>query len=379
MAKKVMLVFGTRPEAIKLAPLYWELKNDEDFSLITCVTAQHREMLDQVLDVFNIQPEIDLNLMSENQDLFNITSNVISSMKAIYHQYKPDYVIVHGDTSTTMASALAAFYLKIKVCHVEAGLRTNDIYSPFPEEINRQIVSRLSYLHFAPTNKNKEDLVSEGIKKDKIFVTGNTVIDSIMLNLKNLDSSKEKMVKVENIISKKISFDWKTKKFILITAHRRENFGKNFENIFNSIRELANKFPDVNFVYPVHPNPNVKNLAFKILDEISNVFLIDPMGYQEFTLLMKYCYFIMTDSGGIQEEAPSLGKPVLVMRDNTERPEAISAGTAKLVGSSVSSIIKEASSLISDKEAYEFMASKKNPYGDGTASKKILDQLKRIS
>ena len=379
MAKKVMLVFGTRPEAIKLAPLYWELKNDEDFSLITCVTAQHREMLDQVLDVFDMQPDIDLDLMSEDQDLFNITSNVISSMKAIYLQNKPDYVIVHGDTSTTMASALAAFYLKIKVCHVEAGLRTNDIYSPFPEEINRQIVSRLSYLHFAPTNKNKEDLVSEGIKKDKIFVTGNTVIDSIMLNLKNLDLSKEKMVKVENIISKKISFNWKTKKFILITAHRRENFGKNFENIFNSIRELDNKFPDVNFVYPVHPNPNVKNLAFKILDEISNVFLIDPMGYQEFTLLMKYCHFIMTDSGGIQEEAPSLGKPVLVMRDNTERPEAISAGTAKLVGSSVSSIIKEASSLISDKDAYEFMASKKNPYGDGTASKKILDQLKRIS
>ena len=203
MAKKVMLVFGTRPEAIKLAPLYWELKNDEDFSLITCVTAQHREMLDQVLDVFDMQPDIDLDLMSEDQDLFNITLNVISSMKAIYLQNKPDYVIVHGDTSTTMASALAAFYLKIKVCHVEAGLRTNDIYSPFPEEINRQIVSRLSYLHFAPTNKNKEDLVSEGIKKDKIFVTGNTVIDSIMLNLKNLDLSKEKMVKVENIISKK--------------------------------------------------------------------------------------------------------------------------------------------------------------------------------
>jgi UDP-N-acetylglucosamine 2-epimerase (non-hydrolysing) len=379
MVKKVMLVFGTRPEAIKLAPLYWELKNDKKFSILACVTAQHRDMLDQVLEVFEIQPDIDLDLMSENQDLFNITSNVISLMKDVYIKHKPDYVIVHGDTTTTMASALAAFYLKIKVCHVEAGLRTNNIYSPFPEEINRQIVSRLSYLHFAPTNKNKDDLINEGIKKDKIFVTGNTVIDSIKLNLKNLDISKEKMDKVEKIISKEISFDWKIKKFILITAHRRENFGKNFEEIFNSIKELAVKFRDINFVYPVHPNPNVKNLAFEILDGISNVFLTDPMGYQEFTLLMKYSYFIMTDSGGIQEEAPSLGKPVLVMRDNTERPEAISAGTAKLVGSSVSSIIKEASKLINDKNAYELMASKKNPYGDGTASKKILNQLKKIS
>jgi UDP-N-acetylglucosamine 2-epimerase (non-hydrolysing) len=379
MVKKVMLVFGTRPEAIKLAPLYWEIKKDKNFSLITCVTAQHREMLDQVLEVFDIDPDIDLDLMSENQDLFNITSNVISSMKEIYLQHKPDYVIVHGDTTTTMASALAAFYLKIKVCHVEAGLRTNDIYSPFPEEINRQIVSRLSYLHFAPTNKNKEDLVNEGIEEDKIFVTGNTVIDSIILNLKNLDLSKEKMKKIEEIISKNIPFDWKIKKFILITAHRRENFGKNFENIFNSVKKLANKYPDISFVYPVHPNPNVKNQAFEILDGLSNVFLIDPLGYQEFTLLMKYCYFIMTDSGGIQEEAPSLGKPVLVMRENTERREAITAGTAKLIGSSVSSIIDEASNLIDDKTAYQSMANKKNPYGDGTASTKILNQLKKIS
>ena len=378
MKNKVMLVFGTRPEAIKLAPLYWELKSSGCFEVTTCVTAQHRQMLYQVLNTFDIKPDIDLNLMLENQNLLNLTSNILLKMNTVLSNHRPNHLIVHGDTTTTMSSALAAFYLKINICHVEAGLRTYNLYSPFPEEANRQIVSRIANIHYAPTNKNKTDLISEGINENNIVVTGNTVIDALLLNLKNIDSSSIKKNKINKFLSSILGFNWNENKYILVTAHRRENFGENFRNIFKAIKELASKYPIIKFIYPVHPNPNVKHVAFEIFANISNIILINPLGYEEFSVLMKHCHFIMTDSGGIQEEAPSLGKPVLVFRNNTERPEAIFSGSAKLVGSSISNIINEASNLIDNRENYKLMTEIKNPYGDGTASKKIVEHLKKI-
>ena len=370
-----MLVFGTRPEAIKMAPLLKELEQSKCFEVVTCVTAQHRHLLDQVLEIFDIIPDIDLNLMSKNQDLFDITSKVLIEMKRVLSEHKPDLVLVHGDTTTAMVSALASFYMNIHVGHVEAGLRTHNIRSPFPEEVNRQIISKLARWHFAPTIKNKSDLISERIGEDNILVTGNTVIDAMRLNFRNTASS-EKINQINEFISQELPFDWQTEDYILVTCHRRENLGKSFEEILSSIKILATKFPNMAFVYPVHPNPKVKALAYNLLKEIKNVYLISPMSYQPFCVLMANCYIVMSDSGGIQEEAPSLGKPVLVLRDDTERPEAVEAGTAKLVGSSKETIVASVSDLIMNKVSYMSMSEAKNPFGNGTASKKITRFLK---
>jgi len=373
--KRIMLVFGTRPEAIKMAPLQKELEKSDFFEVITCVTAQHRQILDQVLEVFDIIPDIDLNLMSKDQDLYDVTSKVLISMRQVLSDYKPDLVLVHGDTTTTMASALAAFYMNIDVGHVEAGLRTHNIYSPFPEEANRQIVSRLARWHFAPTDKNKNDLISEGINEDHIVVTGNTVIDAMHLNFENMSISGT-LDHIHDLISQELHFSWQTEDYILITAHRRENIGDSFERIFNAIKDLAIAFKNIFFVYPVHPNPKVRDLAYSLLKDLENVYLINPMSYQPFCVLMANCYLVMTDSGGIQEEAPSLGKPVLVLRDNTERPEAVESGTAKLVGSSRNEIVASVSDLILNSDSYHSMSESVNPYGDGTASKRIIQFLK---
>ena len=378
MRKKIMLVFGTRPEAIKMAPLYNKLSNDSGFDLITCVTGQHRNLLDQVLNVFSIKADFDLNLMNENQDLFDITSKVVISMKNVLQDTRPDIVLVHGDTTTTMAAALAAFYMNIDVGHVEAGLRTHNLRSPFPEELNRQLVSKIANWHFAPTERNKNDLIAEGIDQDKIFVTGNTVIDALFLCLNNISKSKKLTKSVNTSLSKQIPFSFNIKNFILITAHRRENFGESFMNIFRAIKDLSINFKNMHFVYPVHPNPNVKDMAHEILSEIDNVHLIKPVSYEEFCILMKNCYLVITDSGGIQEEAPSIGKPVLVLRENTERPEAIVSGTARLVGSSRKKIVNNVTKLIKDKEDYNKMSNILNPYGDGTAAEKIIQKLKEI-
>ena len=372
--KKIILVFGTRPEAIKMAPLLIELKQSSFFEVITCVTAQHREMLDQVLEVFNIVPDIDLNLMAKDQDLYDITSKVLIAMKQVLIDYKPDLMLVHGDTTTTMASALAAFYMNIDIGHVEAGLRTHNICSPFPEEANRQIVSRLANWHFAPTDRNKQDLLSEGIHEDCTAVTGNTVIDAMQLNFKNMTISGA-LEHIHDLISQELSFSWQTEDYILITAHRRENIGNSFECIFNAIKDLSITFKNIYFVYPVHPNPKVRDLAFGILNDLENVYLISPMSYQPFCVLMANCFFVITDSGGIQEEAPSLGKPVLVLRDNTERPEAVASGTVKLVGSSRNEIVSSVSDLILNSKSYQSMSESVNPYGDGTASKRIIKFL----
>lgn len=373
--KKIMLVFGTRPEAIKMAPLVKEFKKSDCFEVITCVTAQHRQMLDQVLRTFDIIPDIDLNLMSKDQDLYDLTSKVLYSMKQVLADYRPDLVLVHGDTTTTMASTLAAFYMNIKVGHVEAGLRTYNLHSPFPEEANRQLVSRLATWHFAPTEKNKNDLLSEGINEDHIVVTGNTVIDAMNLNIKNISISGT-INSIKNQISEKLSFSWQSEDYILITAHRRENIGNNFEQIFEAIKDLAIKFKNIYFIYPVHPNPKVKDLACNLLKDLENVFLIGPLNYDHFCILMANCYLVMTDSGGIQEEAPGLGKPVVVLRENTERPEAVESGTAKLVGSTRSEIVAVISELISNRESYNSMSESINPFGDGTACKKIAQFLK---
>jgi len=367
--KKIMLVFGTRPEAIKMAPLQKELKKSEYFQVITCVTAQHRQILDQVLEIFDIVPDIDLNLMTKDQDLFDISSKVLISMRQILREYKPDLILVHGDTTTTMASALAAYYMNIDIGHVEAGLRTHNIYSPFPEEANRQIVSRLARWHFAPTDKNKNKLLSEGIAEDRIFVTGNTVIDAMHLNFENMAISGT-LENIHNKVSKELPFSWQTEVYILITVHRRENIAS-FEDIFNAIKDLAIEFKNIFFVYPGHPNPKVRDLAYSILKDIENVYLISPLSYQPFCVIMENCYMVVTDSGGIQEEAPSLGKPVLVLRENTERPEALESGTVKLVGSSRDEIVSSVSELILNGDTYYSMSKAINPYGDGKASKRI--------
>ena len=357
-----------------MAPLQKEFEKSESFQVITCVTAQHRDLLDQVLDIFGITPEVDLNLMSQNQDLFDITSKVLIQMKQVLAKVKPDLVLVHGDTTTAMASALAAFYVNIAVGHVEAGLRTNNMSSPFPEEANRQLISRLAKWHFAPTIKNKIDLISEGIDQKSISVTGNTVIDAMNLNFRNMKKYKT-FKQVNEILSEELPFAWQTQDYILITAHRRENIKHNFKEIFSAIHELAINFPTMSFVYPVHPNPKVRELADYLLKDLTNVYLINPLSYQPFSVLMKNCYLVMTDSGGIQEEAPSLGKPVLVLRENTERPEAVEAGTAKLVGISRKGIVASVSQLINSKDQYMAMSEATNPYGDGTASKKIIKFL----
>jgi UDP-N-acetylglucosamine 2-epimerase (non-hydrolysing) len=377
--KKIMLVFGTRPEAIKMSPLADKLKkNSEQFELKVCITSQHREMLDQVLKIFKINPDYDLDLMKQNQNLSDLTSLILKKMSSVFKDYKPDIVLVHGDTTTTLGTSIAAFYASIPVGHVEAGLRTQNLNAPFPEEFNRQIVSKIAKWHFAPTEISKNNLLSEGVDKSFISVTGNTVIDALNWALKNIDENKELKNHLDCELSKKLNFDWKNQDFILVTAHRRENFGKSLLQICNSIKALALKYKNMNFVYPVHLNPNIADPVYDILNDRDNIFLLQPLDYEKFIYLLKYSYLVLTDSGGIQEEAPSLGKPVLVMREITERPEAVIAGTVKLVGSNQDSIVQGVAKLIDNKKFYKEMSVSTNPYGDGFASERIIDVLRDI-
>ncbi|MCI1779350.1 MAG: UDP-N-acetylglucosamine 2-epimerase (non-hydrolyzing) [Bacteroidales bacterium] len=378
--KKVMLVFGTRPEAIKMAPLVKEFQKYPDkFKTIVCVTGQHREMLDQVLNIFDIKPDFDLNIMKQGQDLYDVTSRVLLGMRDILRENCPDLVLVHGDTTTSTAAALASFYQKIPVGHIEAGLRTHDIYSPWPEEINRQLTSRIATFNFAPTELSRKNLLDEGVSENRIFVTGNTVIDALHMAVRIIegnghvrDSLMEELREFN--IDEKNMASWgnKSRRLILMTGHRRENFGEGFVHLCNAVKSLATKYDNVDIVYPVHLNPNVQKPVHEILDNISNVFLIKPLDYLPFVYLMKRSTLILTDSGGVQEEAPGLGKPVLVMRDTTERPEALKAGTVKLVGTDYKKIVDETSLLLNSSEEYEKMSKAVNPYGDGKACSRIV-------
>ncbi len=384
-----MLVFGTRPEAIKVAPLVKAFqKHSDKFETLVCVTGQHREMLDQVLRLFEIVPDYDLNIMKQGQDLYDVTARVLTGMRDVYQEAKPDVVFVHGDTTTSMAAALAAFYQQIPVAHIEAGLRTHNIYSPWPEEMNRQITSRIATYNLAPTPLSKENLLKEGVKEESITVTGNTVIDALHLVVEKIMN--------EPTLAKQISAQLKSagydtsrlnngKKLVLITGHRRENFGDGFVHMCNAIKTLTEKYPEVDFVYPMHLNPNVRKPILDIFGEEAvsgrdnsnrNIFFIEPLEYLPFVFLMEQSTLVLTDSGGIQEEAPGLGKPVLVMRDNTERPEAVDAGTVKLVGTNYSLIMKEVSRLLDDEAYYSSMAHANNPYGDGLACERIIDFIK---
>jgi UDP-N-acetylglucosamine 2-epimerase (non-hydrolysing) len=371
MIKKVLLVFGTRPEAIKMAPLVKAFEKEPTIQSRVCVTAQHREMLDQVLELFDIKPNYDLNLMKPGQDLYDITSNVLLGMKDVLSDFKPDIVFVHGDTTTTSAASLAAFYQQIKIGHVEAGLRTHDIYSPFPEEVNRQITGILANYHFAPTTTSVNNLLKENKKPSDIVVTGNTVIDALLLALDKIENNLELRNKILDNINSQYEIN-ENKKIILVTGHRRENFGQGFVNICEALKTIANDNSNVDIVFPVHLNPNVQKTVNEILSDISNVYLIDPLQYESFIYIMNKAHFIITDSGGIQEEAPSLGKPVLVMRNTTERPESVDAGTVKLVGTNKEIIIKEAQKLLDDEKEYNKMSKAQNPYGDGKACEKIV-------
>jgi UDP-N-acetylglucosamine 2-epimerase (non-hydrolysing) len=366
--RHVLFLFGTRPEAIKLAPVIKELQaHSSEFQAKICVTAQHREMLDQILDFFDIKPNYDLNIMEEDQSLFDITVNATRGIEGVLKEVKPDLVMVQGDTTTTFISSLASFYLKIPVAHIEAGLRTNDKYSPFPEEINRRLTSHIADFHFAPTERAQDNLIREGIYKDKIFVTGNTVIDALLMTIE-----KVKNKKARDFESLK-SIDFKEHKLILVTAHRRESFGKPLEEICLALNDIADHNKNVIIIYPVHPNPNVRRPVRQILGKKENIFLINPVSYDCLVWLINKSYLILTDSGGIQEEAPSLGKPVLVMREVTERTEGISAGTAKLVGTDRKTIINETQKLLDDKFICDKMNKAHNPYGDGKAAKRIMD------
>ncbi len=374
--KKIMVVFGTRPEAVKMAPLCHKLRLQNDIETVICVTAQHREMLDQVLNIFNLIPDIDLNIMKKGQDLFDVTSNILLKMRNTLRDVKPDLVLVHGDTTTTFATSLACFYLGVKVGHVEAGLRTNDIYAPFPEEYNRQSTGILTNYHFAPTDLSQQNLLKEGKNKEDIIVTGNTVIDALHLVLNSFDEDKNKSKYTDIRLNKSLKFDWKNNRFVLVTGHRRENFGEGFLEICEAIKVLATRHKDTHFIYPVHLNPNVQKPVNEILSGLDNVWLIEPLEYEEFVYLLNYSYLVLTDSGGIQEEAPSLGKPVLVMRDVTERPEAVKAGTVKLVGASKKNIITSIDMLLNDKSLYSKMSKAHNPYGDGRACDRIVNFIK---
>jgi UDP-N-acetylglucosamine 2-epimerase (non-hydrolysing) len=366
---KVLFIFGTRPEAIKLAPVIKSLQKDSrHFKVKICITAQHREMLDQVLTVFDIKPDYDLNIMKDNQTIFDINIRILNGLKGIIKKINPDLMFVQGDTTTAFVSALAGFYLKIPIAHVEAGLRTDDKYAPFPEEMNRQLITRLADFHFAPTQKAKENLLKEGVKKENIRVTGNTVIDALKLCLKM--HSKVDLPVLKNINPQN--------RIVLVTVHRRENFGKPFENICRALKQIVNNHPNVEIIFPVHPNPNIRKPAHKYLSGVNRIHLIPPQYYLPFAHLMKASYLILTDSGGIQEEAPTLGKPVLVLRDKTERPEAINAGTAKLVGSDFSRIVEETNLLLTSSIRYQKMAQARNPFGDGKASKRIYIFLRTM-
>ena len=379
MTKKIMLVFGTRPEAIKMAPLYHALKARPDlFETQVCVTAQHRQMLDQVLRVFNIEPDIDLNLMKAGQDLFDITSSVLLGMREVLKEHQPDVLLVHGDTTTTLASAIAGFYADIPIGHIEAGLRTHDLYAPFPEEFNRQVASKVTKWHFAPTAFSRQNLLDERIPESQITVTGNTVIDSLFWVLNRIDMDKPRQASLITFLNACVPFRWQQDRFVLITGHRRENFGDGFLQICEALKELAMRHPDVHFVYPVHLNPNVQEPVKSILMNLHNVHLIEPLDYEPFVYLLKHSYLVLTDSGGIQEEAPSLGKPVLVMREVTERPEAVDAGTVRLVGANRERIVSNVSELIENEVSYKKMSRAHNPYGDGKACARIIDVLGNI-
>ncbi|MCF8320876.1 MAG: UDP-N-acetylglucosamine 2-epimerase (non-hydrolyzing) [Flavobacterium sp.] len=371
---KNLIIFGTRPEAIKMAPLVRAFqKNKDQFDTRVCVTAQHREMLDQVLDFFEITPDYDLDLMKPNQNLYTLTSDIILGLKPILEEFQPDYVYVHGDTTTTMASSIAAFYSGAKICHVEAGLRTNNKLSPFPEEINRQLTGRIADYHFAPTEQAKQNLLKENVPESTIVVTGNTVIDALLESASRVENLENPEIeKLKAIIDP-------TKKIILVTGHRRENHGQGFISICEALREIAQKNREVQIIYPVHLNPNVQQPVYELLNGIGNINLMEPVAYPAFVWLMNKSYLIITDSGGIQEEAPSIGKPVLVMRDTTERPEAVEAGTVILVGNDKEKIISECTILLTNKEKYLKMSALHNPYGDGKACVKILDFLKSLN
>lgn len=381
--KKIMLVFGTRPEAIKMAPLVKKFEEyPEQFETIVCVTGQHREMLDQVLTIFDIKPDYDLNIMKQGQDLYDVTARVLTGMRDVLKEAQPDVVLVHGDTTTSTAAALASFYQQIPVGHVEAGLRTHNIYSPWPEEMNRQITGRIATYHFAPTPLSKQNLLAEAVKESDISVTGNTVIDALYMvvdKIKNDNALDSEL----NALLVKAGYDVNRlagKKLVLITGHRRENFGDGFINMCSAIKTLTEKYPEVDFVYPMHLNPNVRKPIHEVFGEdlsgLSNMFFIEPLEYLSFVYLMEKSTIVLTDSGGIQEEAPGLGKPVLVMRDTTERPEALEAGTVKLVGTNYDKIVNKVSALLDNEDYYNEMSRAVNPYGDGLACERIVDTLK---
>lgn len=368
---KTLCVFGTRPEAIKMAPLALQLAADDRFEAKVCVTGQHREMLDQVLELFELKPDYDLNIMKPGQDLTDVTAGILTRLKSVLAEFKPDIVLVHGDTATTFAASLAAYYQQIAVAHVEAGLRTGNIYSPWPEEGNRKLTGALATLHFAPTATSKQNLLREGVPESAISVTGNTVIDALLDVVNKLDTNET----LRQQFSEQFSFLHSDKKLILVTGHRRESFGGGFERICQALVNTAKAHPDVEVLYPVHLNPNVREPVNRLLQGIDNVHLIEPLDYLPFVYLMNRAHIILTDSGGIQEEAPSLGKPVLVMRDTTERPEAVEAGTVKLVGTEITAIVDSLEELLSDKVAYEQMSRAHNPYGDGQACGRVRESL----
>lgn len=368
--KKNLIVFGTRPEAIKMAPLVkYFLKHSESFETKVCITAQHREMLDQVLEFFEIIPDYDLDLMKPNQNLYSLTADIITGLKTVLEEFNPDFVYVHGDTTTTMAASIASFYSGAKVCHIEAGLRTFNKRSPFPEEVNRSIAGSIADYHFSPTTTSRQNLLNENVSEKNILVTGNTVIDALQFSAKKVSSSNYEDVEIEKL---KEFYD-ETKKLILVTGHRRENHGQGFINICTALKDIAFTNSDVQIIYPVHLNPNVQKPVYELLGEIDNIELIDPLSYPAFVWLMEKSYLIITDSGGVQEEAPSLGKPVLVMRNTTERPEALEAGTVLLVGTNKDKIVEEANRLLRDDSSYIRMSKLHNPYGDGNACGRIVD------
>lgn len=369
--KKILTVFGTRPEAIKMAPLVSSLAANPNFESRVCVTAQHREMLDQVLSLFNITPNYDLNLMRPGQTLTSITADVLNGINPIFREFQPDYVLLHGDTTTSFSTSLAAYYEHIKVGHVEAGLRTGNLYSPWPEEANRKLTGVLADIHFSPTEKAKFNLLSEGVPEKSIHVTGNTVIDALLSVWQRIKSKEE----FRDLIAKNIPYKVSSRKIILVTGHRRESFGGGFERICTSLARIAQQNPEIDIVYPLHLNPNVRDTVIRLLSKVRNIHLIEPLEYLPFIYLMSNSHIVLTDSGGIQEEAPSLGKPVLVMRDTTERPEAVEAGTVKLVGTNCMKIVEETSRLLEDEAEYARMSKSHNPYGDGKATERIIQIL----
>jgi UDP-N-acetylglucosamine 2-epimerase (non-hydrolysing) len=385
--KKIMLVFGTRPEAIKMAPLVKEFeKHPDEFDTIVCVTGQHREMLDQVLKIFDIKPNYDLNIMKQGQDLYDVTCRVLTGMRDVLKEVQPDVVLVHGDTTTSTASALAAFYQQIPVGHVEAGLRTRNIYSPWPEEMNRQITGRIATYNFSPTQLSRQNLLEERVDDEKITVTGNTVIDALYWVVEKIKNDKDLSIELQDILLK-AGYNTNRlntgRRLVLITGHRRENFGDGFIHICNAIKTLTQNYPDVDFVYPMHLNPNVRKPIHEVfgedLSDLGNMFFIEPLEYLSFVYLMEKSSIVLTDSGGIQEEAPGLGKPVLVMRNTTERPEALDAGTVKLVGTDYDTIVNSISTLLNNKEEYNKMSKAVNPYGDGKACGRIVDFIRKNS